>query len=81
MQFGQSWTIHVDGGYQARIRPHSGERPDVPMFVHAHARNSVPVKLSWVLPDGREAGAALAPGRTADLRDWWADGWLLEESQ
>ena len=76
---GRSISIAPDKDYQARLlHLPGGEKPDYPIFVYTHPQNTGSVHISWVLPDGSERGGELGPGKTIDLRDWWADGWIIE---
>ena len=79
---GRSISISPDRDYQARmLYLPGGEKPDYPMYVYAHERNEGRVHIAWVLADGSERGVNLLPGRTFDLRDVWADGWIIEATQ
>ena len=76
---GRSISISPNVDFQARLRFLGGtEKPDYPIFIHAHARNEGRVHIAWILPDGSERGVNIKPGTTFDLRDVWADGWIIE---
>ena len=75
---GRSITIRADTDYQARLRYLREGKSEYPIFVMPHARNDSKVHIAWVLEDGTEHGGNLSGGKTADLRDFWADGWIIE---
>ena len=79
MVAGRSISISPNKDFQARMRylP-GGGKPDYPIFVYTHERNEGRVHIAWALADGSERGVNLLPGRTFDLRDVWADGWIIE---
>ena len=82
MMAGRSISISPNQDFQARLLylP-GGGKPDFPMYVYTHERNEGRVHIAWVLADGSERGVNLLPGRTFDLRDVWADGWIIEATQ
>ena len=75
---GRSWTFTATEGFNIRLRHLREGKSEYPLFVHTHGRNTGKVHVAWVLPDGSERGAVLSPGKTFDLRDVWADGWIIE---
>ena len=75
---GRAITIRADKDYQARLRYLREGDPKYPIFVMPHARSDSKVHIAWVLSDGTERGGNLGPGKTVDLRDIWADGWIIE---
>ena len=75
---GRSITVRADKDYQARMLFLREGKSDYPLFVHTHAQNTAKVHLAWTLPDGSERGGDLSGGKVVDLRDVWADGWIIE---
>ena len=75
---GRSITIRADKDYQARLLYLQGNKPGYPIFVYTHPQNPGRVHLAWALADGSERGGDLSGGKTVDLRDVWADGWIIE---
>ena len=75
---GRSITIRADRDYHARLRYLRKGRSEYPLFVYTHPMNKGKVHIAWVLNDGTERGGDLSGGKTIDLRDVWADGWIIE---
>ena len=76
---GRAISISPNQDFQARLLfLHSKKKPNYPIFIHPHAQNEGRIHIAWVLSDGSERGVNLLPGRTFDLRDVWADGWIIE---
>ena len=76
---GRSITIRADKEYQARLTYLDGSgKADTPIFVYTHPQNTGQTHIAWVLEEGLERGGNLAGGKTIDLRDIWADGWIIE---
>ena len=76
---GRAISISPNQDFQARMLYLRGRaKPDHPIFVYTHPQNEGRVHVAWVLDDGSERGVNLLPGRTFDLRDVWADGWIIE---
>ena len=81
MLAGRAISISPNKDFQARIRFLKGkDKPDYPILFYTHARNEGRLHLAWVLPDGSERGVNLKPDQTFDLRDVWADGWIIEST-
>ena len=78
---GRSITIRADKDYQARLTYLLKDKPEYPLFIHIHDRNTGQTHIAWVLPDGSERGGNLSHGKTVDLRDFWADAWIIEGKQ
>ena len=78
---GWSWTFNAERDFTLRLLYLREGRSEYPLFVYLHPEVGAKVHLSWVLADGSERGAILEPGSTADLRHWWADGWIIEATQ
>ena len=75
---GRSVTIRADKAYQARLRFLREGKSDYPLFLYTHPQNKGKAHIAWVLKDGSERGGDLSGGKTIDLRDIWADGWIIE---
>ena len=75
---GRSITIMADQDYQARLLYLWEGKAEYPIFVYTHPQNEVKVHLAWTLADGSERGGDISGGKTVDLRDVWADGWIIE---
>ena len=75
---GRSITIRADKAYQARLRYLREGKSEYPLFVYTHPQNKGKAHIAWVLKDGSERGGDLSGGKTIDLRDVWADGWIIE---
>ena len=75
---GRSITIKTDSDFQARMRYLRSGKSAYPIYIYTAPRNLGKVRLSWQLADGAERGGDLSAGKTIDLRDVWADGWIIE---
>ena len=75
---GRSITVRADRQYHVRLRYLREGKSDYPLFVYTHPRNTGQVHIAWVREDGTEAGGDLSGGKTIDLRDVWADRWIIE---
>ena len=75
---GRSWSFTATKDFNVRLLYLRKGKSEYPLFVYTHPRNTGQVHIAWVLADGSERGANLGPGKTFDLRDVWADGWIIE---
>ena len=75
---GRSITIRADKDYQARLLYLREGKSVDPIYLYTDPRNEGKVHLAWTLADGSERGGDLSGGKTIDLRDIWADGWIIE---
>ena len=75
---GRAWSFTAIEGFNIRLLYLREGKPDFPIFVYTHERNIGRVHIAWVLADGLERGVNLLPGKVVDLRDIWADGWIVE---
>ena len=73
-----SWTFNAERDFTLRLRYIRGGKSEYPLLVYLHPEPGRKLHLRWLLKDGSERGAILEPGRTADLRYWWADAWTVE---
>ena len=75
---GRSITIRTDKDFQVRLLYLREGKSEYPIYLYADPRNKGRVHLAWTLADGSERGGDLSGGKTVDLRDVWADGWIIE---
>ena len=75
---GRSITIRADrdsGSYHVLAKRQVREYP---ILIYVHPQNVGKTHMAWVLSDGSERGGDLSGGKTVNLQDVWADGWIIE---